>query len=97
MHVNEIGLAHATDEEILTRAIADEYVIATLDADFHTLLALRGGQRPSVIRFRIQGLKSDRLVPMLRNILRHFKAELSAGAVVSIDERTARCHMLPLK
>jgi hypothetical protein len=38
LHVGEIGLAAATDNEILQRGRQEERVVVTLDADFHALL-----------------------------------------------------------
>jgi predicted nuclease of predicted toxin-antitoxin system len=40
LHVGEIGLAAATDNEILQRGRQEERVVVTLDADFHVLFCL---------------------------------------------------------
>ena len=40
VHVGEIRMSEAEDAEIIQRAREEERVVATLDADFHTLLAL---------------------------------------------------------
>jgi hypothetical protein len=37
-HVGEIGMSAASDTEILNYAAAKDFIIATLDADFHTML-----------------------------------------------------------
>ncbi|NJL40420.1 MAG: DUF5615 family PIN-like protein [Leptolyngbyaceae cyanobacterium RM2_2_4] len=50
VHVSEIGMAEAEDAEIIQRARKEERVVATLDADFHTLLALDEATSPSVMR-----------------------------------------------
>jgi predicted nuclease of predicted toxin-antitoxin system len=39
-HVSEIGMAESEDATILQKAREEVRVVATLDADFHTLLAL---------------------------------------------------------
>ena len=57
LHVGEIGMATAEDWEILARAHQEQRIVVTLDADFHTLLALSGAKSPSVIRLRIEGLR----------------------------------------
>ena len=41
-HVSDIGLSHATDREILEAVRNDTRTIVTLEADFHTMLALDG-------------------------------------------------------
>ena len=97
IHVGEIGLAASDDDVILAHALAHDFVVVTLDADFHTLLALRGASRPSVVRIRIEGLKGPKLVLILRQIMERFSAELAAGAVISAGPRNARCHLLPLR
>jgi predicted nuclease of predicted toxin-antitoxin system len=42
VHTGEIGYATAEDAAIIERARQEERVVVTLDADFHTLLALSG-------------------------------------------------------
>lgn len=49
LHVGGIGMAVASDAEIMARAADLERTIATLDADFHDLLAHSGASRPSVL------------------------------------------------
>jgi predicted nuclease of predicted toxin-antitoxin system len=44
--VGEIGMAAATDQEILRRALAEQRAVVTLDADFHTILALENAPAP---------------------------------------------------
>jgi predicted nuclease of predicted toxin-antitoxin system len=46
VHVGEIGMAAATDQEILRRALAEQRAVVTLDADFHTILALENASAP---------------------------------------------------
>jgi predicted nuclease of predicted toxin-antitoxin system len=41
LHVGEVGLAAATDNEILEKGRQEDRVVVTLDADFHSLLAFR--------------------------------------------------------
>lgn len=49
IHVRDLGMSAASDQLIFDQAATDDRVIVTADADFGTLLALRGGLRPSVI------------------------------------------------
>jgi predicted nuclease of predicted toxin-antitoxin system len=48
VHVGEAGLASAEDAEILMRGREDRRIVVTLDADFHSLMALSGATEPSV-------------------------------------------------
>jgi predicted nuclease of predicted toxin-antitoxin system len=53
IHVGEVGMSAAEDADIIQRAKEETRIIATLDADFHTLLALNIAIAPSVIRIRV--------------------------------------------
>ena len=97
VHVGPIGLAQATDEQILEAARRNTQVVVTLDADFHTLLALAGATSPSVSRIRIEGLKAAAISIIVNTVSRDFKNELIAGAAITVDKRRIRCHMLPLR
>lgn len=52
VHVIELGLVTADDDRILDAAAYDNSVIVTADADFGTLLAIRGLAEPSVVLLR---------------------------------------------
>jgi len=53
-HVGELGMATASDSDILAEAIRRRAVVVTLDADFHSILVRTGASMPSVIRVRSQ-------------------------------------------
>lgn len=96
VHVADIGLSKADDSEILQKALADEHVVVTLDADFHMLLALGEALNPSVIRIRIEGLKAAALTKLLLTVIRETESELKQGAAVTVDEDRIRLRLLPL-
>ena len=54
IHVADVGMSKATDEQILAEAVARDAAVVTIDADFHALLAHSRATRPSVIRLRVQ-------------------------------------------
>lgn len=97
VHVADIGLTDSTDKAILDRAAGERSIVISLDADFHTYLALSGAVAPSVIRIRIEGLKGPQLAELVGKVVRRFSRELEIGAAISVGPRTARCHLLPLK
>ncbi len=68
----------------------------TLDADFHTLLALAEATEPSVIRIRIEGLKGEAMANLLKNILSLCSMELEKGAAITVQENRIRIRKLPL-
>jgi len=86
----------ASDKEILAAAEREERAVVTLDADFHTLLAMGGASGPSVIRIRIEGLQADGLVHLVRTVLDRFGEDLGAGAMVSVTEGRIRVRHLPI-
>jgi predicted nuclease of predicted toxin-antitoxin system len=96
VHVGEIGFATASDARILDFANQNGSIVATLDADFHTLLAITGATGPSVIRIRIEGLRGEELASLLVTVLKVCKDDLNKGAMVSVTENGFRIRQLPL-
>src|SRR5688572_17537755 len=90
VHTAEINLAEADDTEILKRAASENRIVVTLDADFHSLLALSGSSQPSIIRLRIEGLKADDLNLLLHRVIAQCHSELESGALVSVEEHRIR-------
>jgi predicted nuclease of predicted toxin-antitoxin system len=96
-HVLELGMGGASDEAILGKAEAEGAIIATLDADFHRILAITGAKGPSVIRVRIEGLNGPQLAVLLRSVLERTEEELRAGAALSVNANRLRVRRLPLR
>jgi predicted nuclease of predicted toxin-antitoxin system len=96
IHVGECGLSSASDATILNFACTQNYVVVTLDADFHALLALSRSGRPSTIRIRIEGLKARDHAYLLTYVLFTCKAELEKGALLTVTEKGIRVRPLPL-
>jgi predicted nuclease of predicted toxin-antitoxin system len=68
----------------------------THDLDFPRLLAVSDATEPSVIVFRLSDMRSQSVMTHLLAALDHFEAELGQGAVVSVADKTMRCHLLPI-
>jgi predicted nuclease of predicted toxin-antitoxin system len=96
MHVGEIGMSKAADEEILAFSLGRNAVVVTLDADFHAILAVSGAQGPSVIRMRLQGLGAPDVVEVVRKVLASFEAELKGGSLVTVKALKTTCRRLPI-
>lgn len=96
VHVGGRGLATASDSEILNFGHQEGMVVVTLDADFHTLLALSGLTGPSVIRIRIEGLRGEALAKLLVSLLQVCGDDLLNGAMVSVTEKGIRIRRLPV-
>lgn len=95
-HVGELGLATSPDQAILDSAVDSQSIVVTLDADFHQLLAMTHAALPSVIRIRIEGLKSAATAQLLIQVAAQFEAELNQGAVVSVTTTKVRARLLPI-
>ena len=96
VHTGESGLAEAEDSEIIRRAALQDRVVVTLDADFHSHLALTQARRPSVIRIRIEGLRAEEFSGLLQNVLRRCADDLEAGAMVTVNDFQIRVRRLPV-
>jgi predicted nuclease of predicted toxin-antitoxin system len=96
VHTAEVGLATATDERILEFAETEGYVVVTLDADFHALLALAGARSPSVIRIRQARLGAAAVVTIVQSVVQQASAELEQGALVTVQAGRVRVRRLPI-
>ncbi len=96
VHAGAIGMATASDQEILGKALAEGRVVVTFDADFHTILALGNASGPSVIRVRIEGLRGPELAVLIRRVTEACEQDLEGGAMVTVDERGVRVRALPV-
>lgn len=96
VHVGEVGMSTAADEEILRFALGKNAVVVTLDADFHTILAVSGAMGPSVIRVRIQGFRATQIAECIHFVSIRHGSELNAGSLVTVKIRKTTCHRLPI-
>lgn len=96
VHVGEIGMSQAEDAEIIQKARVEERVVVTLDADFHTLLALNEAASPSVIRVRIERLRAQALRDLLLMVIAECEEDLAQGAAIAVEPNRIRIRRLPL-
>jgi predicted nuclease of predicted toxin-antitoxin system len=95
-HVSEIGMSKAEDAKIIKWAQQEGCVVATLDADFHALLALDAATSPSVIRIRIEKLQAQALTDLLLRVIDACVHDLEQGAAVTVEPNRIRIRRLPL-
>ena len=96
VHTGEIGLSRAKDAYILKYAMNENRIIVTLDADFHSILAVGGLDKPSVIRLRLEGLKGREMATLLQKIWSKIQPEVDAGAMVTVTENSIRVKKIPI-
>jgi predicted nuclease of predicted toxin-antitoxin system len=97
VHVRELRMQTASDEEIFDRARSQERVVVSADTDFGTLLASRKETLPSVILFRhgSQHRPADQAA-LLKNNLPQLTQALEDGSIVVIEPDRIRVRALPL-
>jgi predicted nuclease of predicted toxin-antitoxin system len=94
MHAGELGMSDAEDAEILELARFQNAVIVTLDADFHTMLAVGDASKPSVIRVRLQGVTGATLKTLVCQVMERYGEELHKGCMITVKQHKMTCHML---
>jgi predicted nuclease of predicted toxin-antitoxin system len=97
IHVGEVGLASADDDELLERCRLESRVCVTLDADLHARLAVSGADRPSVVRIRMEGVPATRMAVLLQAVWARHEVQLDLGAVVTVTEDKTRLRPLPIR
>jgi len=71
--------------------------VLTCDLDFSALLATSSATGPSVIQVRTQDVLPESLGPQVVRVLLEQRDALQSGAIITIDEITARVRILPIR
>lgn len=96
IHWSEVGEPGASDAAIMAYAREHGYVVLTHDLDLGAILAATQAAGPSVIQMRTQDVLPSAAEAVLTAVLKRHEADLTAGALVVVDERKARVRILPL-
>jgi len=97
VHVRDLQLSAAADEEIFSRAQRDDRIVVSADTDFGTLIALRQERKPSIILFRgHRDRHPERQSALLLANLAQLEPDLSYGCVAVIEEARVRVRRLPV-
>jgi predicted nuclease of predicted toxin-antitoxin system len=96
-HWSVLGSPNAPDSEIMAFAAANGYVLITHDLDFGAILAVTHGRKPSVVQIRAENVSAEAIGRQTVAALRHLRAELEAGALLTIELDRTRVRLLPLR
>jgi predicted nuclease of predicted toxin-antitoxin system len=97
IHVRDIGLLSAPDQEILQAAASAGRVLITADSDFGTLLALGSLASPSVLLLRsADHLRPSAQAGLIVANLPSVADDLEKGAVASLTTKRLRVRALPI-
>ncbi|GAC1377602.1 MAG: hypothetical protein NVSMB4_07040 [Acidimicrobiales bacterium] len=101
VHVNDVGLSHRPDAQILGWAAQQDRTVITADHDFHEHLFAQGAAGPSVVRLSQRGphaLAGTRpQAERLRALVPGLEPYLASGIAVSVDHRRISITPLPLQ
>jgi predicted nuclease of predicted toxin-antitoxin system len=96
VHVRDLGMAAAPDEDIFALATQEDRIIVSADTDFGTLLAFQQTSKPSFILFRQTDKRPVSQLNCLLANLPQLQDDLLAGCVVVFDDRRLRIRALPI-
>ena len=98
VHVSHLGMAAATDEAIIGYARTNGYIFITLNADFHSLLALSGDSVPSVLTLSLKRMKADELAKGDPGSVGTTGAStVESGFLATVTRSLVRVLQLPIK
>jgi predicted nuclease of predicted toxin-antitoxin system len=95
IHWSSVGDPRAADSAIMAWALANQRIVFTHDLDFGTSLALTRARGPSVIQLRTRNVLPNHCLKLILATLNQHGTELTAGALVVVDEAAARVRVLP--
>ena len=96
VHVVDLELLGASDDQVLAAALGDGRVLVTADTDFGSLLALSGDPFPSVILLRRPGRRPKQRAAAILSAVEAVGGRLQNGAMVVVEPHRVRIRDLPI-
>jgi predicted nuclease of predicted toxin-antitoxin system len=96
-HIRDYGLGNARDEDVLRKAVEEQRILITADADFGFVLALWRQSTPSVILFRGLSQRNPRrqAAVLIANV-EELRDSLERGSLIVIEDNRVRVRALPI-
>jgi predicted nuclease of predicted toxin-antitoxin system len=94
VHLRDEGLQRMPNGQIFDKAAAEGRIVLTFDLDFGEIVALSGGQRASVILFRLHNTRTPHVIDRLQKVLKDSSDALEQGAIVVVEESRHRTRRL---
>jgi predicted nuclease of predicted toxin-antitoxin system len=95
--VGEVLDPRTADDAILDFAAHSGAVLLSQDQDFSAILAGRGATRPSLLNLRLSIVEAEFTAKIIDAVLAQTANDLSAGAIVTIDDGGVRVRRLPVE
>ncbi|MEI6972636.1 MAG: DUF5615 family PIN-like protein [bacterium] len=90
VRVSDLGMATASDQEILRYAVRDARVLVTLDEHFGDWTFLKLGEHPGVLRIKSASTATDSILLVLLPFLQSHGAAVFANQLVIIAKHRVR-------
>ncbi len=95
VHARDIGMAKATDQEIMKKAKNDNRVILTLDLDFPQIISTTSAKSPGIILLRLEKPNVENIQKHLGSLLKiKFPQDLK-NSICVVEENRFRLHRFP--
>lgn len=95
-HVSQIGMASASDVEVIEFARQEGSIIITADLDFPRLIALAGHSSPALILFRGGNYKEEEMKKLVERVLQVISPQDIKKSIVIVDKIRIRKITLPV-
>lgn len=97
VHWSDVGRFDAADVEFFRWAGDNQTVVFTNDLDFGAIIASTSATYPSVIQLRDLDVTPTANADTLLRAVSDHDEQLRSGALISIDARGSRVHILPIR
>jgi predicted nuclease of predicted toxin-antitoxin system len=93
---SDVGAPNASDNEIMSYARENNYIILTYDLDFSAILTSTHDLKPSVAQIRATVRQAEHITDYIAAALCNNTDEMEKGAILTIDIKKTRVRLLPI-